>query len=336
MSQQNFQKTPLVSVLLSCFNAGRWLSETVESVLSQSFADFEFIIIDDGSGDNTRDIISRHAEEDARIVPIFKKNTGLPDSLNTGLRQAKGTWVARIDADDLCEPTRLEEQVEVVRRMPDVVLVGANYREIDEEGRELRVSTYPEDHATLLMHLERLMRFFPHSSAFYRADLARSVGGYNPRIRKAEDWRLWLALAMLGRVHCIQKPLVSIRTHADQISFTDRGVRQQMDAVAATVCHFLQRAGVKDPSSAENEEEWQSFLGWVEGEPGMSQYLARRDAWVSAKNRFSSTELRLLGLARFGGELLRSGHAVPLVFEKLRGCSLPEELAACWMKGKRA
>lgn len=333
MSQETCSH-PFISVVLSCYNASRWLSETIECVLNQSFTEFELVIIDDGSKDDTPDIINHYAAKDDRVVPIFKANSGLPDSLNIGLRKARGGWIARIDADDLWELSHLKEHVEVTKCMPEVVLIGSNCHEIDENGGVLRECQYPESHDFLIRNLERLMRFFPHSSAFYRADLARLVGGYNPRIRKAEDWRLWLALAAKGGVYCIQKPLVKIRIHDNQISFSDGGRRQQIDAVAATVCHFLERANLKDPSSSENFDDWHLFLNWIEHEPRLAQYLIRRDAWSHARDGYFSTDLRILGLVRFTKRLLYSGQLLQLILEKYFGSSLPEQLADAWRKGK--
>src|SRR5687767_6042714 len=99
---------PECSVVMSCYNASAWLSEALDSVLNQTFQDFELIIVDDGSTDDTRKIIEEYAARETRIVSIVKANSGLADSLNVGVARARGRWVARLDADDVCEPERLE------------------------------------------------------------------------------------------------------------------------------------------------------------------------------------------------------------------------------------
>lgn len=93
---------PEVSVLMSVYNGERWLAESIESVLNQTFTDFEFLIVNDGSTDGSGEIINRYAEQDSRIHVFDKPNTGLADSLNYGIARAKGEWIARIDADDVC------------------------------------------------------------------------------------------------------------------------------------------------------------------------------------------------------------------------------------------
>ena len=108
---------PAVSVVMSCYNASRFLAEAIESILRQTFTDFEFIIIDDGSTDDTLDIIRTYAQTDPRIVVIEKANTGLADSLNVGIGAARGEWIARQDADDVSFPDRLFHQIEFLRAL---------------------------------------------------------------------------------------------------------------------------------------------------------------------------------------------------------------------------
>ncbi len=140
------RREPEVTVLMSCRNASRWLQEAIESVLTQTFPDFEFVLIDDGSSDRTWEIVQQYAKCDSRIVPIAKRPTGLSDSLNVGINRARGRWIARLDADDLSEPTRLQEQVRFVRSHPTTVLLGSAFIEIDESGRSIRRHSYPASH----------------------------------------------------------------------------------------------------------------------------------------------------------------------------------------------
>lgn len=105
MSSAARAELPAVSVVMSCYNGRRWLAEAIDSVLSQTYADFEIIIVDDGSTDDSWETIQRYAARHQRIVALTKPNTGTSDSLNAGIALAKGEWVARLDADDVCEPT---------------------------------------------------------------------------------------------------------------------------------------------------------------------------------------------------------------------------------------
>jgi glycosyltransferase involved in cell wall biosynthesis len=332
MSSVSLGKSPEITVLMSCYNANRWLHIAIDSVLCQTFENFEFILVDDGSTDGTWDTIQSYRNEDKRIVGIKKTNTGLQDSLNVGIAHAQGKWIARLDADDLCEPYRLAEQLRFVHTHPEVVLLGTGYVEIDEQGRVIKKHRFPSGHSELVSHLERLQRFFPQSSAFYRVDVVRKVGGYNLRIRRAEDTRLWLELALRGKIACLPSPLVWIRKHSSQISLDNNGRRQLCDGTAARVCYLLQKAGFKDPSVGSSEDEWIAFLNWVEHRIGESGIFERRKAWVDARAEFFNTGNRLASAIRFGTRLLKSGHANALAWEKFFGSSLPERLASEWMK----
>ena len=123
--------TPFVSVLMSCYNASRWLDESIQSVLNQSYGNFEFIIVNDGSTDCTQAIIQHYASSDDRIVMIEKANTGLADSLNVGISRARGVWIARQDADDISDLTRLEKQVRSAMINHNIVFLGTGLAEID-------------------------------------------------------------------------------------------------------------------------------------------------------------------------------------------------------------
>jgi glycosyltransferase involved in cell wall biosynthesis len=331
MSLSTHSGNPEVSVLMSCYNGARWLHEAIESVLAQTFEDFEFILVDDGSTDETWNIIQNYRDQDKRILAISKKNSGLADSLNVGIAQARGAWIARLDADDLCERSRLEEQINFVRNHSEVVLLGAGFFETDERGYVIAKHLYPSGHRELVRHLERLQRFFPHSSAFYRVDVVRQLGGYNSRICRAEDWQLWLYLALQGTIACLPIPLVRIRKHSSQISLDNRGRRQLCDGTAATVCYFLRKAGYKDPSLGTSSEEWTVFQNWLESRIEETGAFERRKTWVDARAAYFTTENRLAAAIRFGIRVLRSGHASALVWEKYFGSSLPQRLAREWM-----
>lgn len=131
----NIKKEPKISVVMSVYNGERYLGEAVESIFNQTFSDFEFIIINDGSTDRTPEILTEI--DDPRAKVINQPNRGLTASLNRAIRLAKGEYIARMDADDISEPTRLERQVEVLDRDPDVVLVACWYEVIDEKGNFL-------------------------------------------------------------------------------------------------------------------------------------------------------------------------------------------------------
>ena len=254
---------PAVTVLMSCFNAERWLALAITSVLEQTLQDFEFIVIDDGSVDNTLAIIRRYAAIDSRIVVLSKPNSGLADSLNKGIMLARGDWIARIDADDVCESNRLEKQFERARLNNDLVFVGSDLTIIDEFGTGLARHHYPVDSAGLLRNLRTVRKFPAHSSAFYRKDVVQRLNGYRPRIRCAEDFDLWLRLADLGAIASVPESLVKVRKHDEQISLGEGGRRQLVDARVALVSYWLRQFKLPDPVDGD-DHIFHSFRSWVE------------------------------------------------------------------------
>lgn len=254
---------PPVTVLMSCYNGEKWLSESIESILNQTFKHFEFLIIDDGSLDSSLSIMKDYAKKDFRIHIESKINSGLPDSLNVGLRKAKGTWIARLDADDIAEPERLQKQYDLVTSDPELIVIGSAFRETDEHGNSGSIQYYPTTHRKLKKNLLTKRRFFAHSSAFYHKEKALKAGGYRPRIKKSEDYDLWLRLSELGKMASIQEPLIRFRTHPDQISHEDSGRRQITDGRVALVSYWIRKIGMPDPVEAD-DESFCRFRLWVQ------------------------------------------------------------------------
>lgn len=211
------KRSPAITVLMSVYNGSRWLDEAISSVLNQTFIDFEFIIVNDGSTDQSLEIIKRFAKSDARIVVINKENTGLADSLNRGIQKARGTWIARLDADDLCEPRRLEKQYKLAMTIPNVVLIGSDLQEIDENGSSGKIRTYPIRHRELRRYLIS-GKFFAHSSTFFKTEIVRNVGGYRAAFFRAQDYDLWLRMIDSGCFAAAGEPLIKYRIHSDMLS----------------------------------------------------------------------------------------------------------------------
>lgn len=322
---------PEVSVLMSCFNGSRWLHQSIDSILAQSFTSFELILINDGSSDDTWEIIESYRDIDCRVVAINKNNTGLADSLNSGIFIAKGKWIARLDQDDLSESTRLEEQVCFMLKHPNVVLLGSGFIEFEENNKVIKKHTYPSNHKELVKNLERSKRFFPHSSAFYKVEVVKQLGGYNKRIHRAEDRCLWLELASKGSIACLPNPLVKIRKHADQMSLDEKGKSQLCDAISVEVCYFLRKRGYEDPSNDPDYNKWILFHKWVEDRILKLGILEKRNVWVIARKKFFSIENKFIGIIYLLKVLITSGHLVTLLLEKYFGSFLSKKLAREWV-----
>ena len=248
------------SVLMSVYNGQRYLGTAIDSILAQTFQEFEFIIVDDGSTDNTESLI--RAYSDSRIRLISKPNTGLADSLNVGLEAAKGTWIARIDADDISEPQRLERQLQRFRTSPELVLLGSNCVIIDQHGSTMWHPEYPTDHMNLVKQWTRGGSAFPHASATFRRDYAVECGGYNPRYVTGQDLDLWLNLAQIGTVGSLAEPLMRLRKHDDNIT-SHTSIEDRMTlGLAAISCYTRRLNGLPDPSHG-SDNEWHRFIEQV-------------------------------------------------------------------------
>lgn len=255
-------KKPRISVLLSCYNGSRWLSQAIESILNQTLGNFEFIIVDDGSTDNSLKIIKEYAQQDSRIVVLAKKNTGLADSLNKGLEIARGDWIARLDVDDISEPSRLQKQLIIAESKKNIVFVGSGLFAIDESGSILQTYHYPISHRLLVRNLCTSRKFPAHSSAFFRTDVVRAIGGYRSRIERSQDWDLWLRLSKYGELVCAAEPLVMLRQHSQQITHDESGKKSRIYNKIALISYYLYRNGFIDPVQ-ENDKVFECFRNFV-------------------------------------------------------------------------
>jgi glycosyltransferase involved in cell wall biosynthesis len=183
-----------VTVLIGSYDNAATLPRAIESILAQTVAELELIVVDDGSTDATGAVTDGYARADARVRLLsLARNLGISASLNEGLRAARAPIVAVNDADDFSAPQRLERQLAVLDARPEVAVVGCRMREVDEGGRELRPRTSfaAGDAGRVLMRFNPI----PNTSAALRRDAALALGGYDPRLRYAMEYDLWLRMA---------------------------------------------------------------------------------------------------------------------------------------------
>ena len=167
--------TPRISIVMSVYNGEKYLREAVNSILNQTFKDFEFIIINDGSTDGTREILESY--NDPRIILIHKGNMGLTQSLNKGIALAKGKYIARQDADDISLPERLEKQIEFLERNEKVALLGTAIEIIDEIGNYLQTIKPPTDDSSIRKGIKQ-NNYFCHGSVIFKRQGFFELGGY--------------------------------------------------------------------------------------------------------------------------------------------------------------
>lgn len=204
--------TPAVTVLMSVHDGAPAVAQAVASVLGQTAGDLELIVVDDGSTDATPDLLA--AVRDARLRVIRQARTGLTRALNAGLAHATAPLVARLDADDVALPERLERQRGFLAREPAVGLLGTAAREVDGRGALVRVVRPPVDDAALRRALIRANPFV-HSSMTVRRALLDQAGGYDAALPVAQDYDLWMRLARVTRLANLPDVLV-VRTLGDR------------------------------------------------------------------------------------------------------------------------
>ncbi len=196
------------------FNGGKYLKEVIESVLIQTETDWELLIIDDGSTDSTRSIAESY--KDPRIKYYARPHCGLVETLNFGLKEAKGEYIARLDADDIAEPERLKKQLEFIKNK-DLVLCGTWATIIDTEGNELGIMNYPPVTAKEIRKYALLHNPFIHPSVMFCRKTIIEAGGYRS-YKHAEDYELWTRIIYKYPVSNLPLPLIRYRIHDSQIT----------------------------------------------------------------------------------------------------------------------
>lgn len=232
---------PRISVLMTVYNGRRYLDEAVQSVLGQTMADFEFIIVDDGSTDETRPMLEAYAAQDSRLVLLYNEaNMGLTRSLNKALGRAQGEYVARQDADDISRPERFDQQVAFLDSHPEVGVLSTVVELIDENG-QTRQPRYFEGLETNEALQQQLLDDFcvAHGSVMARRTCYQAVGGYDPAMEPAEDHDMWLRLGEITQLASLPDPLYRYRLHGTSVSKTRRN--QQVLRLAQVIENALRR-----------------------------------------------------------------------------------------------
>ncbi len=218
--------TPRVSVLCSVHNGEAYLEESLQSILDQTFEDFELLVMDDGSSDSTPTLLEKMVKADPRIQILRQETQGLTRTLNTLLEKARGEYVARQDDDDISWPERLERQVRFLDENPRCVAVGSRYVSIDEKGRRIARSRVPVSDAAIKRALVT-HNVIAHSSAMYRREEVLAEGGYDTTYRTAQDYDLWCRLALTHELANLKTPLLSRRRHPGRIGVSHKAEQFQ-------------------------------------------------------------------------------------------------------------
>lgn len=213
-----------VAVLIPCYNAADYLVQALDSAISQTHLPAQIIIVEDGSTDNSRDIARRYvAEHDStgiEFVLIEQANQGEAASRNNGINRATTTWIANLDADDWWEPSKLERQIEVANSAgPECVLVHTGCKKVYPDGRTTTSSMAGASRKVGWVTRALLEPVsMAHPSVMFRRDAIQNIGGYNPDIKRACDYDMYMRMSAVGTFAFVEEYLVNYRAHPNQLS----------------------------------------------------------------------------------------------------------------------
>lgn len=211
---------PQITVLMPAYNAADYIGEAIASVLAQTFTDFELLIVNDGSTDDTVAIINSFRDD--RIVLINQPNAGVAAALNTGLKHARAPYIARFDADDVCYPQRLEKQLGFLLHNPDYIMVGSDVDYIQENGDFMfHFHCIAHTHQQII---DKLYFYCPfvHPAVMYKKESICQEGGYPTHAHNFEDYLLWTQLAKAGKLYNIPEALIKYRLNSSSVTMDEK------------------------------------------------------------------------------------------------------------------
>lgn len=274
------------------YNTEEYLREAIESILNQTFKNFEFLIIDDGSIDNSKNIILSYDDPRIRFIS-HEQNKKLIATLNEGIEMANAPLIARMDADDISLPDRLEKQVKFMNENPEYVLLGSACEIIDKYGKTTRKSSTFYDDETLRLSLA-LSTSFAHGSVMFRKKTALEAGGYSADAYLAEDCDFWMRLAKFGKIANLPEYLFKYRSNPAGECAKNKECQQEV----------LKKI---------KEEYWKSF-----GNQGPAPFKFWSKKWImnnSGKNLYETMEKQIAYLhIRFAKKYIRYRKYIPAIF----------------------
>jgi len=217
----------MISVVMPAFNSSNFIAKAIESILNQTFQDFELILVDDGSTDNTLEIMTHYREQDNRIQIIQSKHVGCSRARNLGINQSKFPWIAVMDADDIALPKRFAKQIEAANANPKVVAWGTYVHHVNLKEEVLSL----QKHGLLTEEefYDNMKRgdvpFVIHPTSLIKKEILLKVGGYDPKFSDADDFELFDRLSDYGPILVIPEPLLLYRLHSQSVSMNKYFIR---------------------------------------------------------------------------------------------------------------
>ena len=296
--------SPVVSVVMPVYNAGKYLEAAVESILSQTFADFEFLVLDDGSTDDSPAIMQRYEQLDSRIKFSQRphENGNYATALNQLVEAAQGEFIARMDADDISKPERFERQVAYLSAHPEVVAISSRILLVDRELWPIREMCTEETHERIdEAHMRSHSGQMCHPAAMVRTDAIRRLNGYRADYCAAEDFDLWLRLAEIGSLANLPEVLLNWRVHDQNVGHTRHAIQQAIVHKAVRDARLrrglpvvtLQDEPVRPASPIPQSELFSKWCWWAL-EAGHLETAKKYAVLTLRENPFSISSWRLL------------------------------------------
>ncbi|MGL4880200.1 MAG: glycosyltransferase family 2 protein [Waterburya sp.] len=211
-------KMPTVTVVIPAYNAIRYLAETMDTVLSQTYQDFEVLIVNDGSTDETPNWVNQLSEKEPKVRMISQVNKGLAAARNTGIKESEGEYIAILDADDLWEPTKLQKQVDCLDKNPKAGLCYTWTALADNEGKDTGRVVASHAEGNVWQQLTEINFVCCGSTPMIRRSCFETVGFFAEDLRFSEDWDMWLRIAMKYPFVVVKEPLIRYRQHPNNMS----------------------------------------------------------------------------------------------------------------------
>jgi glycosyltransferase involved in cell wall biosynthesis len=280
--------TPPVSVLMPVYNSERYVAEAARSILAQTFGDFEFIILDDGSTDDSLAILQEIARRDARVRVISRPNTRQTRAMIDLLAEARGEFIVRMDSDDYAFPDRIEHQLAFLRAHPEVVAVGGEVTWMDRDGDPIRSFCVGHSHEEIdAAQMNGVACAIAQPATMFRHKALLDIGGYRPELEPAEDIDLFLRLAERGKLANLDRVVLRYRIHPTSSGGRERGAQNRKKHQALMEAH--QRRGLAyhaaDTECADPEQkpgDSERLWAWWALQAG-NVATARKLAWASLR-----------------------------------------------------
>jgi glycosyltransferase involved in cell wall biosynthesis len=281
---------PKISVIMPVWNSDLYLAEAVESVLNQTFSDFELIALDDGSTDNSLEILRNFAKNDPRIKVMSFEHQGYSPLLNLGLSMAMGEYIARMDSDDVCLAERFEKQVLFLDNHPDFVAVGSQALKIDPESDPIGYTNFPLDHHAIDMNQIDGRGKIMHPASMIRQSALSVIDGYRPEFEPGEDFDLFLRLAEVGKLANLPDALLKYRMHTKNVTVDKKERHQRVKQQALEEAYTRRNLDreilptIQTNDSPSQESDFRFF--WMEMALSSKFYgSARKNAWLGFRSK---------------------------------------------------